>query len=267
MSSGVSRITPVRGEPGRPSRHHSVATTSMRNQGKRTPVTYVFPPAAEPALPVVGSDARVPIHRIYCVGRNYAAHAREMGSDPDREPPFFFMKPADAVVLSGASIPYPPQTSNLHHEIELVVVLGKAGRDIPVERALDHVYGYAVGIDLTRRDLQNEAKKTGRPWDMGKGFDQSAPCSAVQPAERIGHPDKGAIWLKINGEIRQQGDLAQQIWTVPETIAYLSGLVTLAPGDLVFTGTPEGVGAVGPGDRMDGHIDGVGDLSVTIVER
>lgn len=227
-------------------------------------MTYVFPRAAEPVLPVADGDAQVPLHRIYCVGRNYAAHAREMGSDPDREPPFFFTKPADAVVLSGASIPYPPRTGNLHFEVELVVVIGRAGRDIPAGQALDHVYGYAIGIDLTRRDLQNEAKKTGRPWDMGKGFDRSAPCSAVQPASRIGHPAEGAIWLKVNDAVRQQGDLAQQIWTVPETIAYLSGLVTLAPGDLIFTGTPEGVGAVGPGDRMDGHIDGVGDLTVTI---
>jgi fumarylpyruvate hydrolase len=205
----------------------------------------------------------VPVRRIYCVGRNYAAHAREMGSDPDREPPFFFMKPADAIVPSGSTIPFPPATANLQHEIELVVVIGRGGSAIVPAAALDHVYGYAVGLDMTRRDLQNEAKRTGRPWDMGKGFDQSAPCSAVRPASRIGHPAKGAIWVKVNGQMRQSGDLAQQIWSVPETIACLSGLVTLAPGDLVFTGTPDGVGPVQPGDRLEGGIDGIGDLVVT----
>jgi len=223
---------------------------------------YAFPPAPATTVPVDETSQVVPVRRIYCVGRNYAAHAREMGSDPDREPPFFFMKPADAIVRSGSTIPYPPATGNLQHEIELVVVIGRGGRAIAPEHALDHVYGYAVGLDMTRRDLQNEAKKTGRPWDMGKGFDQSAPCSAVRPASRIGHPAKGAIWVKVNGQVRQSGDLAQQIWTVAETLAYLSGLVTLAPGDLVFTGTPDGVGAVGPGDRLEGHVDGVGDLAV-----
>jgi fumarylpyruvate hydrolase len=212
---------------------------------------------------VEGTGLVVPVRRIYCVGRNYAAHAREMGSDPDREPPFFFMKPADAIVPSGSTIPFPPATANLQHEIELVVVIGRGGSAIVPAAALDHVYGYAVGLDMTRRDLQNEAKRTGRPWDMGKGFDQSAPCSAVRPASRIGHPAKGAIWVKVNGQMRQSGDLAQQIWSVPETIACLSGLVTLAPGDLVFTGTPDGVGPVQPGDRLEGGIDGIGDLVVT----
>ena len=224
---------------------------------------YAFPPPPPATLPVDGTGVHVPVRRIYCVGRNYAAHAREMGSDPDREPPFFFMKPADAIVTSGARIPFPPATRNLQHEIELVVVIGRGGRAIGPERALEHVFGYAVGLDMTRRDLQNEAKKTGRPWDMGKGFDQSAPCSAVRPASRIGHPDKGAIWVKVNGAVRQSGDLSQQIWSVPETIAYLSGLVMLESGDLVFTGTPEGVGPVAGGDRLDGHVDGVGDLTVT----
>jgi fumarylpyruvate hydrolase len=224
---------------------------------------YAFPLSAGGTLPVEGTGLVVPVRRIYCVGRNYAAHAREMGSDPDREPPFFFMKPADAIVPSGSTTPFPPATANLQHEIELVVVIGRGGSAIVPAAALDHVYGYAVGLDMTRRDLQNEAKRTGRPWDMGKGFDQSAPCSAVRPASRIGHPAKGAIWVKVNGQMRQSGDLAQQIWSVPETIACLSGLVTLAPGDLVFTGTPDGVGPVQPGDRLEGGIDGIGDLVVT----
>ena len=227
-------------------------------------VTYVVAPPEIPTLPVVGLEGVFPIRRVFCVGRNYAAHAREMGSDPDREPPFFFMKPADAVVPSGAVVPYPPATRDLQHEIELVVAIGEGGRDIPAAAALRHVYGYAVGLDLTRRDLQGEAKKTGRPWDMGKGFDASAPCSAVAPAARIGHPAAGAIWLKVNGRMRQSGDLAMQIWSVPETIACLSGLVGLAAGDLIFTGTPEGVAAVVAGDRLEGHVDGVGDLTVTI---
>jgi fumarylpyruvate hydrolase len=186
-----------------------------------------------------------------------------MGGDPTREPPFFFTKPADAIVANGTAIAYPPATKNLHYEIELVVVIGKGGANIPVAKALDHVYGYATGLDMTRRDLQGEAKKTGRPWDMGKGFDQSAPCSAVQPASKIGHPNKGAIWLKVNGQTKQSSDLAKQIWKVEETIAYLSGLMTLAPGDLIFNGTPENVGPVVAGDRLEGHIDGVGDLAVS----
>jgi fumarylpyruvate hydrolase len=223
----------------------------------------IFPTPEVPSLPIAGSDRFVPVHRIYCVGRNYAEHAREMGSDPDREPPFFFTKPADAIVPNGATIPYPPATKNLHYEIELVAVIGKGGAGIAAAHALEHVYGYAVGLDMTRRDLQNEAKKTGRPWDMGKGFDQSAPCSAVQPASRIGHPNRGAIWLKVNGQVKQSSDLGKQIWKVEETIAYLSGLVTLVPGDLIFTGTPENVGPCVVGDRLEGHIDRVGDLTVT----
>lgn len=225
---------------------------------------YTFPPPPIPTLPVVGSDKRAPIHRVYCVGRNYAEHAIEMGSDPDREPPFFFYKPADAVVAGGGKVPYPPMTEDLQHEIELVVMLGRGGRDIAVAQALDCVYGYAVGIDLTRRDLQGEAKKTGRPWDMGKGFDHSAPCSPVNPVSAIGHPTQGAIWVRVNGAIRQSGDLNQQIWKVEETISYLSRFVALAPGDLIFTGTPAGVGRVGPGDRLEGHIDRVGELLVLI---
>jgi fumarylpyruvate hydrolase len=227
-------------------------------------MSFAIPVWEVPSVAVEGRAERFPIRRVYCVGRNYAAHAREMGHDPDREPPFFFLKPADAV-LAGGTMPYPPATSDLHHEIELVTAIGKGGRDIPAERALDHVFGYAVGLDMTRRDLQAQAKKLGRPWDMGKSFDHSAPCSAIVPAERIGHPSKGAIWLDVNGERRQTGDLADLIWSVSETVAYLSGLVELFPGDLVYTGTPEGVNAVVRGDRLRGHVDGVGEIEVTIV--
>ncbi|MFC5358383.1 fumarylacetoacetate hydrolase family protein [Azospirillum himalayense] len=226
-------------------------------------MAYAIPLWPQPTVPVAGGDP-FPVRRIYCVGRNYAAHAREMGADPDREPPFFFMKPADAIVADGTAIPYPPRTANLHHEIELVVAIGTGGRDIPVERALDHVYGYGVGLDMTRRDLQNAAKKEGKPWDMGKGFDQSAPCGTLRRAADIGHPDKGAVTLSVNGELRQKGDLADLIWTVSETISYLSGLVELQPGDLIYTGTPEGVGPVVAGDRLEGAVEGVGSIAVTI---
>jgi fumarylpyruvate hydrolase len=186
-----------------------------------------------------------------------------MGHDPDREPPFFFMKPADAIVPDGATIPYPQVTKDLHHEIELVVAIGKGGSDIPVDKALDHVWGYGVGLDMTRRDIQGEAKKMGRPWEMGKAFDHSAPCTALRPASRIGHPAKGAIWLQVNGVVKQKGDLSELIWNIPETIAYLSKLITLQPGDLIYSGTPAGVGPVQRGDRLAGHVDGVGDLTIT----
>jgi len=214
-------------------------------------------------LPVVESNKAFPVGRIYCVGRNYAEHAREMGHDPDREPPFFFMKPADAIVPSGATIPYPQVTKDLHHEIEMIVAIGKGGSDIPVEKALDHVFGYGVGLDMTRRDLQGEAKKMGRPWEMGKAFDNSAPCTALKTVAMAGHPAKGAIWLKINGQVKQKGDLSELIWNVPETISYLSKLVTLRPGDIIMSGTPAGVGPVQRGDKLEGHVDGVGDLTVT----
>jgi len=226
---------------------------------------YVIPAPPIPSLPVEGSDARFPVHRIYCVGRNYADHAREMGGDPDREPPFFFCKPADAIVADGHDFPYPGQTEDVHHEMELVVALGKGGADIAVDRALDHVYGYAAGLDMTRRDLQAAAKKLGRPWDTGKGFDRAAPCGPIMPAARIGHPASGAIWLKVNGEVRQRGDLAQLIWRVPEVIASLSTLFTLAPGDLIYTGTPAGVGPVRRGDVLDGGVDGVGTVQTRVV--
>ena len=216
-----------------------------------------------PTLPVAESTQTFPVGRIYCVGRNYAEHAREMGHDPDREPPFFFMKPADAIVQNGAAIPFPQVTKDLHHEIEMIVAIGKDGANIPVEKALDHVFGYGVGLDMTRRDLQGEAKKMGRPWEMGKSFDESAPITALKPASATGHPAKGAIWLKVNGQVKQQGDLAMQIWTVPEQINYLSNLITLQPGDLIFSGTPAGVGPIKAGDKLEGHVDGVGDLVVT----
>nr|WP_284393391.1 fumarylacetoacetate hydrolase family protein [Devosia yakushimensis] len=203
------------------------------------------------------------VRRIYCVGRNYAEHIREMGNDV-RDPPFFFAKPADAVVVGGASIPYPPQTEDFHHEIELVVAIGKEGADIPVDQALTHVYGYAAGLDMTRRDLQAVAKKAGRPWEMAKAFDHSAPIGTIEPASEIGHPAKGAITLSVNGVVRQKGDLSEQIWSVSEAIAYLSGFVTLKPGDLIMTGTPAGVGAVARGDVLEGAIEGVGSVRTTI---
>ena len=227
---------------------------------------YVIPCPPAATLPVAGSSDLFPVHRIYCVGRNYAAHAREMGADPEREPPFFFMKPADAILANDSVMPYAPVTQSLHHEIELVVAIGKGGLNIPATDALDHVFGYAVGLDMTRRDLQEEAKKTRRPWDMAKGFDHSAPCSAVVPASEIGHPATGAIRLKVNGDVRQEGDLGEMIWNVEETISHLSRLVELKPGDLIFTGTPDGVAAVERGDRLEGHVDGVGKLAITIGE-
>jgi len=224
----------------------------------------IIPAPAAPLVPVLGLDGGFPIRRIYCVGRNYADHAREMGADPDREPPFFFGKPQDAV-MPGGDIAYPPATSNLHHEVELVVALARGGRDIPVSEALDHVYGYAVGIDLTRRDLQAMAKEKGQPWDMAKGFDQSAPMSPIHPAGACGHLKAGGIWLKVNGVERQRGDLAHMIWSVPEVISYLSGFVTLAPGDLIFTGTPSGVGPIQRGDKVACGIQGLGELEIRLV--
>jgi fumarylpyruvate hydrolase len=226
-------------------------------------MAYAIQPPVVATVPVQGTDAEFPVARIFCVGRNYADHAIEMGHDPDREPPFFFMKPGDSVVPTDSTLPFPSVTQDLHHEIELVVALGRGGADIGSHDALSHVYGYAVGLDMTRRDLQAQAKKAGRPWDMAKGFDRSAPMSPIRPAAEIGHPEKGSIWLRVNGEPRQAGDLDQQIWKVPETIAYLSTLVELRPGDMVMTGTPAGVGRVEPGDRLEGHIDGVGDLRVS----
>jgi len=215
-------------------------------------------------LPVRGSDQRFPVRRIYCVGRNYAAHAKEMGKDPEREPPFFFQKPADALVENGVVVPYPPQTKNLHHEIEWVVAIGRGGRNIPAADANAHVLGYSVGIDLTRRDLQNAAKDLGRPWEWGKSFDHSAPCSALVMTEEIGHPQSGRIWLSVNGVIRQQGDIADLIWSVPEVIAEISASMGLEAGDLIYTGTPAGVGAVTVGDVIEGGVEGVADIKIVI---
>jgi fumarylpyruvate hydrolase len=222
----------------------------------------VIPAPPVVAVPVQGGGV-FPVRRVYCVGRNYAEHAREMGHD-SREPPFFFDKPADAVVIEGGSIAYPPQTEDFHHEIELVVAVGKDGAAIGEHVALEHVFGYAAGLDMTRRDLQALAKKAGRPWTMAKGFDQSAPIGSIAPASSIGHPASGAITLSVNGAERQRGDLSEQIWSVPETIAFLSRLVTLRAGDLIMTGTPAGVGAVRRRDVLEGSIEGVGTVSTVI---
>lgn len=217
-----------------------------------------------PSVAIVGSDKRYPVRRVYCVGRNYGAHAREMGHDPDREPPFYFMKPADAVIDSATSVHYPPRTSDLHHEIELVVAIGKGGDNVSKNHALEHVFGYAVGIDLTRRDLQKEAKKLGRPWDTAKGFDESAPVSAIHAASDVGHPSEGRIWLAVNDEVRQNGDINELIWNVAESVAELSTLFRLEPGDLLFTGTPAGVGPVNVGDKVTGGIEGIDEIAINI---
>jgi fumarylpyruvate hydrolase len=227
---------------------------------------YVFGPSAVPSVQIAGSRARYAVHRIYCVGRNYADHAREMGGDPSREPPFFFSKPPDAVVANGATVPFPSRTENLQHEIELVVAIGVAGRRISADQALNHVWGYAAGNDLTRRDLQAAAKKKGFPWDTGKGFDGSAPIAAIRPASE-GHLDRGRIWLTVNGTMRQQSDLSEMIWRTQEIIAELSTLFELRPGDLIFTGTPAGVAAIQPGDCLEGGIDGLEILRTTIGSR
>ncbi len=218
-----------------------------------------------PSVAVSGSDLTFPVHRIYCVGKNYAAHTREMGGDPDRQPPVFFMKPADSVTASGSAVAYPPGTNDLHHEIELVVAMGNGGRNIDLSKAQDCIFGYAVGIDLTRRDLQGLAKGQGGPWDTAKSFEQAAPITAIHDVSEIGHPESGRIWLAVNGDVRQDGDITDMIWRVDETIAELSMLFTLAPGDLVFTGTPAGVGAVARGDHITGGIDGVDEISISII--
>jgi fumarylpyruvate hydrolase len=225
---------------------------------------FVITPPPVPVVPVAGGGS-FPVRRIFCVGRNYAEHVREMGGDPTREAPFFFTKPADAVLTGGAGMAYPPRTSDLHHEMELVAAIGNGGSDIRAGEALSHVFGYAAGLDMTRRDLQNEAKKAGRPWDMSKGFDFSAPIGEIVPASRIGHPARGSIELKVNGKTRQSSDLNRMIWSVAETVAYLSGLVRLAPGDLIFTGTPEGVAAVSRGDLLEGVIESVGGVRTRII--
>jgi fumarylpyruvate hydrolase len=225
---------------------------------------YVIQVPPTPSVAVDGADVRFPVRRIFCVGRNYEAHAREMGKDPTRDPPFFFMKPADTAVDAPAVIAYPPETSNFHYEIELVVAIGTAGRNIAAENALDHVWGYGVGIDLTRRDLQLAARDAGRPWCWGKAFDRSAPIAPLRSAAKVGQPAKGRIWLAVNGQLKQDQDIADLIWNVPEIISIISRSMALEPGDLIMTGTPAGVGPIVPGDKVTGGIDGLGEIAITI---
>ncbi len=227
-------------------------------------IEFVVPPPQVPSLAVSGMSARFPVRRIFCVGRNFAAHAREMGSDPDREPPFFFLKPADAAVADQADVPYPPETRSLHHEIELVVAIGRGGIDVEAERALDHVFGYAVGLDLTRRDLQTAARELGRPWDWAKGFDASAPIAPIWPVPVVGHPASGRIWLAVDGQIRQDADLSDMIWGVADIIAFASRSMRLRPGDLIMTGTPAGVSAIERGQNVTGGIDGLGEIRIAV---
>jgi fumarylpyruvate hydrolase len=227
-------------------------------------MTYVFPPAPQATIAVDGTDDRLPVRRIFCVGRNYAAHAREMGKDPDRDPPFFFTKPADAVVDSGETVAYPPETENFHYEAELVVAIGTGGKNITEADSLSHVWGYAVGNDLTRRDLQLVAREQGRPWDWGKAFDRSAVIGPVFPVAKVGHPSSGSIKLTVNGETKQDADLNELIWSVPEIISILSHSIALAPGDLIMTGTPAGVGPLVEGDVCVVSIEGLGSIETPI---
>jgi fumarylpyruvate hydrolase len=225
---------------------------------------FVISPAPVPSLSIAGSSERFPLRRVFCVGRNYAAHAREMGNDPDREPPFFFTKPGDAVVPAAGTLPYPPATNDMHHEVEMVVALGKGGVNVAPEDALSLVWGYGVGLDLTRRDLQAVAKEMSRPWDMAKGFDASAPCSELHPVSEVGHPSHARIWLEVNGSVKQDGNLDEMIWPVADVIAHLSRFVALQPGDLIFSGTPSGVGPLAPGDRVRGGLDGVATFELEV---
>lgn len=225
---------------------------------------YVITQPAQPSIPVQGSDAEFPVRRVYCIGRNYAAHAIEMGHDPDREPPFFFQKNPNNAVCTD-KFPYPEHSHDVHYELELVVALKSGGRKIPVEEAMDHVYGYALGFDMTRRDLQGEMKKMGRPWEIGKAFEDSAPMGPIVPAADIGHPDAGRIELQVNGELRQKGDLNQMIWKIAEQISYLSDYFELAAGDLILSGTPSGVGPIVPGDVMEGFVEGVGEIKIEVI--
>jgi fumarylpyruvate hydrolase len=250
--------------------HQLLHTGGYFNSAARVAMAYVFPPHSPAALPVAGSMACFPVRRVFCVGRNYADHAREMGAADQaegREPPFFFMKPGDAVVggTGEIGVAYPPLTNALHHEVELVVALGGGGTNVAVDAAKDLIFGYAVGLDLTRRDIQARAKEKGHPWDMGKGFDQSAVVGVIQPVAQVGHPGRGRIWLTVNGEIRQDGDLAAMLWKVADIVANLSTLVRLAAGDLIYTGTPAGVGPLLPGDVLEAGVDGVGTLCARIV--
>jgi len=228
---------------------------------------YVFDAPPQASAEIVGTEDRFPIRRIFCVGRNYRAHAYEMGKDPDRDPPFFFSKPADAYVATGESVAYPSETEDFHHEAELVIAIGKAGKNIPEDAALDHIWGYAVGNDLTRRDLQNDAKETGRPWDWAKGFDRSACMAPIHPVSEVGHLSQGPVRLTVNDEVRQDADLKELIWSVPEIIEYLTRSMELRPGDLIYTGTPAGVGPLVPGDVCTVEIEGLSPLTTTITER
>ena len=225
---------------------------------------YVFPEFSQASVAVCNTNSRFPVRRIYLVGRNYAAHAREMGHDPNREKPFFFQKPPDAVLPSGSDFPYPPLSENVHHEIELVVAMKSGGRDIRVQDALTHVFGYAAGIDITRRDLQQEMKKQGRPWEAGKSFDCSAPITDIVPVNVCGHLEEGRVWLKVNEEVRQDGDVSQLIWSVPEIISILSRLFSVEAGDLIFTGTPAGVGPITVGDKITGGVAGVAEIEISV---
>lgn len=225
---------------------------------------FIFPAPPTPSVAIAGRHERFPVRRVFCVGRNYAKHAVEMGGDPDREPPFFFAKPADAVVDSGGAVAYPPETENLHHEAELVVAIGKPGRDVAVEAALEYVWGYTAGNDLTRRDLQKAAKDARRPWAMAKGFDHSAPIGPLCAVADVGHPERGSIQCRVNDEVRQDADLVEMIWKVPEIVSILSKTVAIAPGDLILTGTPAGVGPLEPGDTCVVSIEGLGEVRTTI---
>lgn len=225
--------------------------------------SFVIPALPQPSIPVAGTGKAFPVRRIWCVGRNYLEHIREMGND-ERQPPFFFAKHADMIAPDGATIPYPSLTKDFQHEVELVVALKSGGANIDPAKALDHVYGYGVGIDLTRRDLQMASRKKEQPWEIGKSFDHSAPCGALRPAAEIGHPSRGKIWLAVNGAEKQKGDLSEMIWNVPEIIAKLSLQVTLGAGDIIMTGTPAGVAALKPGDSIEAGIDGIGTLKATI---
>lgn len=231
--------------------------------------TWLFPPTAPVAVPIAGRAAQYPVRRVYCVGQNYAAHTREMGGNPERETPFFFSKDVNSLVVvptgTTGAFPYPSQTENCHHEVELVVALGSGGQNIAVEQALDHVYGYAIGYDMTRRDLQSQLKAKGRPWEVGKAFDGAGLLGPIHPAADVGHLTQGAITLAVNGAPRQKGDLSDLIWSVPEIIAYLSGFFALQAGDLIYTGTPEGVGAIVKGDTMLAQIAGLGEVAVAVV--
>jgi len=230
---------------------------------------FVFPPEAPVAIPVAGTDTRFAVRRVYCVGRNYAAHAREMGFDPDRESPFFFCKPADAVVPvtygETLALDYPSQTVNYHYEAELVAVIGKSGKDVVLADALNHIWGYAVGLDMTRRDLQMKMREMGRPWEIGKAFDRSAPIGPIHPASIVGHLEQAGLWLEVDGEMKQKSDVSHLIWSVAETVVHLSRYFQLEPGDVIFTGTPDGVGAVKRGDTMTVGIDGLGEISASVV--